>query len=158
MVRSEDGRALEPADNVVVLTGFRPDLSFLSELRLDLDPTLEAPRNIAVEIDPNIHSCGSVRATGAADLAQPEPDLYLVGMKSYGRAPTFLALTGYEQIRSVVAVARRRPRGRRPGSSWCSPTPGSAVAPACSTSPTAPTSGGCCGPVASRRCSRSGRR
>ncbi|WP_322936719.1 NAD(P)-binding domain-containing protein [Nocardioides bizhenqiangii] len=103
VVWSEDGRALAPADNVVLLTGFRPDLSFLSELRLDLDPTLEAPRNIAVEIDPNIHSCGSVRATGAADLAQPEPDLYLVGMKSYGRAPTFLALTGYEQIRSVVA-------------------------------------------------------
>ena len=100
----EDGRALPAADTVVVLTGFRPDLSFLSEMRLDLDPTLEAPRNIAVEIDPNIHSCGSVQATGAADLAQPEPDLYLVGMKSYGRAPTFLALTGYEQVRSVVAA------------------------------------------------------
>ncbi|CAB4715504.1 MAG: SidA/IucD/PvdA family monooxygenase [Actinobacteria bacterium] len=99
----EDGRELPPADTVVVLTGFRPDLSFLSEMRLDLDPTLEAPRKIAAEIDPNIHSCGSVRATGAADLAQPETDLYLVGMKSYGRAPTFLALTGYEQIRSVVA-------------------------------------------------------
>lgn len=100
----EDGRELPAADTVVVLTGFRPDLSFLSEMRLDLDPTLEAPRKIAAEIDPNIHSCGSVQATGAADLAQPEPDLYLVGMKSYGRAPTFLALTGYEQVRSVVAA------------------------------------------------------
>lgn len=100
----EDRRELPAADTVVVLTGFRPDLSFLSEMRLDLDPTLEAPRRIAAEIDPNIHSCGSVRATGAADLAQPEPDLYLVGMKSYGRAPTFLALTGYEQVRSVVAA------------------------------------------------------
>lgn len=100
----EGGRALDPADRVVVLTGFRPDLSFLSEVRLDLDPTLESPRRIAAEIDPNLHSCGSVRATGAADLAQPEPDLYLVGMKSYGRAPTFLALTGYEQVRSVVAA------------------------------------------------------
>lgn len=100
----EDGRELPAADVVVVLTGFRPDLTFLSEMRLDLDPTLEAPRRIAAEIDPNIHSCGSVQATGAADLAQPEPDLYLVGMKSYGRAPTFLALTGYEQVRSVVAA------------------------------------------------------
>lgn len=99
----EDGRSLPAADTVVVLTGFRPDLTFLSEMRLDLDPTLEAPRKIAAEIDPNLHSCGSVQATGAADLAQPEPDLYLVGMKSYGRAPTFLALTGYEQVRSVVA-------------------------------------------------------
>ena len=101
---AEDGRELPAADTVVVLTGFRPDLSFLTEIRLDLDPTLEAPRRIAAEIDPNIHSCGSVQATGAADLAQPEPDLYLVGMKSYGRAPTFLALTGYEQVRSVVAA------------------------------------------------------
>ncbi len=99
---AEDGRTLT-ADRVVVLTGFRPDLSFLSELRLELDPTLQAPVRIAAEIDPNVHSCGSVAATGAADLAQPEPDFYLVGAKSYGRAPTFLALTGYEQVRSVVA-------------------------------------------------------
>ncbi|WP_286343512.1 NAD(P)-binding domain-containing protein [Frondihabitans sucicola] len=100
---SEDGRALPEADLVVALTGFRPDLSFLSEVRLELDATLQAPIRIAAEVDPNVHSCGSVRATGAADLAQPEQDFYLVGAKSYGRAPTFLAMTGYEQIRSVVA-------------------------------------------------------
>ena len=28
----------------------------------------------------------------------------MVGMKSYGRAPTFLLRTGYEQVRSVVAA------------------------------------------------------
>lgn len=100
---SEDGRSLPAADHVAVLTGFRPELSFLSELRLELDATLQAPVRIAAEIDPNVHSCGSVAATGAKDLAQPEPDFYLVGAKSYGRAPTFLALTGYEQVRSVVA-------------------------------------------------------
>lgn len=99
----EDGRALGSAERVVVLTGFRPDLSFLSEVRLELDYRLQAPVRIAAEVDPNIHSCGSVRATGAADLAQPEPNFYVIGAKSYGRAPTFLALTGYEQVRSVVA-------------------------------------------------------
>ena len=97
------GRDLPPADAVVVLTGFRPDLSFLSEMRLDLDPVLQAPRKIAPGIDPNIHSCGTATPTLARDLAHPEPGLYLVGMKSYGRAPTFLAMTGYEQVRSVVA-------------------------------------------------------
>lgn len=101
---SEDGRSLPPADDVRVLTGFRPDLSFLTEMRLDLDPVLQAPRQLAVEIDPNLHSCGSVSPHGARELAQPEPDLYLVGMKSYGRAPTFLAMTGYEQVRSVAAA------------------------------------------------------
>jgi thioredoxin reductase len=100
---AEDGRELASADAVVVLTGFRPDLGFLSELRLDLDPVLQAPSRIAPGIDPNVHSCGTATPTLAADLAQPEPGLYLVGMKSYGRAPTFLAMTGYEQVRSVAA-------------------------------------------------------
>ena len=103
VVVAEDGRELAPADAVVVLTGFRPDLSFLSEMRLDLDPVLQAPRRIAADIDPNVHSCGTATPTLARDLAHPEAGLYLVGMKSYGRAPTFLAMTGYEQVRSVVA-------------------------------------------------------
>jgi thioredoxin reductase len=103
VLTAEDGRELPPADTVVVLTGFRPGLEFLSELRLDLDPVLQAPRRIAPGIDPNLHSCGTATPTLAADLAQPEPGLYLVGMKSYGRAPTFLAMTGYEQVRSVAA-------------------------------------------------------
>ena len=102
---AEDGRPLPAADHVVALTGFRPDLSFLSEMRLELDTVLQAPSKLAPEIDPNVHSCGSVPPHGAAELAHPaEPGLYLVGMKSYGRAPTFLALTGYEQVRSVAAA------------------------------------------------------
>jgi hypothetical protein len=98
-----DGREVAPAEAVVVLAGFRPDLSFLTEMRLDLDPVLQAPRAIAAGIDPNVHSCGTAAPTLARDLAHPEPGLYLVGMKSYGRAPTFLAMTGYEQVRSVTA-------------------------------------------------------
>jgi thioredoxin reductase len=103
VLEAEDGRQLPPADAVVVLTGFRPDLSFLAEMRLDLDPVLQAPRKIAADIDPNVHSCGTATPTLAADLAHPEHGLYLTGMKSYGRAPTFLAMTGYEQVRSIAA-------------------------------------------------------
>jgi NADPH-dependent 2,4-dienoyl-CoA reductase/sulfur reductase-like enzyme len=100
---SEAGGRVEDVDEVVVLTGFRPDLSWLSELRLDLDPILQAPTKLAPLIDPNVHSCGTVYPHGAAELAHPEPGVFLVGMKSYGRAPTFLAMTGYEQVRSVAA-------------------------------------------------------
>lgn len=101
---SVDGRRLTPVDEVIAVTGFRPDLSWLSEARLDLDPVLQAPRALAPLIDPNVHSCGTVYPHGAAELAQPEPGVFVVGMKSYGRAPTFLAMTGFEQVRSVAAA------------------------------------------------------
>ena len=92
------------ADELIVCTGARPDLTMLRELRLDLDPAVEATRSLAPLIDPNLHSCGTVRPHGEAELRQPEPDFYIIGMKSYGRAPTFLMATGYEQARSVVAA------------------------------------------------------
>ncbi|PUB26845.1 pyridine nucleotide-disulfide oxidoreductase [Promicromonospora sp. AC04] len=99
-----DGGLELAVDTIVNATGFRPDLSMLREVRLDLDPVVEAPRAIAPLIDPNQHSCGTVPAHGEADLAHPDDGFYLVGMKSYGRAPTFLLATGYEQVRSVVAA------------------------------------------------------
>ncbi|MFF8013927.1 FAD-dependent oxidoreductase [Streptomyces sp. NPDC007929] len=101
---AEDGRRLDPVDEVIVLTGFRPDLSFLSEVRLGLDERLQAPTALAPLIDPNVHSCGTVYPHGVNELSHPEQGIYLVGMKSYGRAPTFLAMTGYEQVRSISAA------------------------------------------------------
>ena len=101
---SDTGARIEDVDRVVVLTGFRPDLSWLSEIRLGLDPVLQAPVELAPLIDPNVHSCGTVYPHGVAELSHPEPNVFLVGMKSYGRAPTFLAMTGYEQVRSIAAA------------------------------------------------------
>jgi thioredoxin reductase len=103
VLRSVDGRRLGPFDEIIAATGFRPDLTFLRELRLDVDPALESARSLAPLIDPNIHSCGTVPPHGETELRHPEPNVYLVGAKSYGRAPTFLLATGYEQVRSVVA-------------------------------------------------------
>ena len=103
-VTSVDGQRVDDVDEVVVVTGFRPDLGFLSEVRLDLDPALGSPRVLADQIHPDHHSCGDVAPHGHRELAQPEPGLFLVGMKSYGRAPSFLAMTGFEQVRSVVAA------------------------------------------------------
>lgn len=101
-VTGEHGRSLL-VDEVIAATGFRPDLGLTGELRLELDPATEAPVRLAPLIDPNVHSCGTVPPHGEAELAHPETGYYMVGMKSYGRAPTFLLLTGYEQVRSVVA-------------------------------------------------------
>lgn len=99
------GDAIESIDTdvVVVATGFRPDLRMLREIRLDLDEVVEAPRRLAPLIDPNLHSCGTVEPHGFRELQHPEQGFFIVGMKSYGRAPTFLLATGYEQTRSVAA-------------------------------------------------------
>ncbi len=141
------GRSLA-ADELIVATGFRSDLGFLRELRIQLDPAIECPVALAPLIDPNEHSCGTVRPHGAAALAQDEPGFYFAGMKSYGRAPTFLMITGYEQVRSIVAeiagdhVAAARvelvlpetgvcSRGTAPGGTECCGGPVPAAADAC---------------------------
>ncbi len=101
-----DGRSLDlPAvDEIVACTGQRPDLDMTRELRLELDPWLEGVKALGPLIDPNVHSCGSVPPHGHRELSHPEPGFYTIGVKSYGRAPTFLLLTGYEQARSVAAA------------------------------------------------------
>jgi N-acetylglutamate synthase-like GNAT family acetyltransferase len=129
-------------DEIICATGQRPDLSLTSELRLKLDPWLESTEALGPLIDPNMHSCGTVRPHGHRELAHPEPGFYTVGVKSYGRAPTFLMATGFEQARSVVAaiagdlVAADRVELQLPETGVCSAdlTPAGAAT-------------GCCGPT-----------
>jgi hypothetical protein len=103
-ILDDAGAALAVVDEIVAVTGLRPDLGPLRELRLELDPVMEAPRALAPLIDPNVHSCGTVPPHGEAQLRHPEPGFYVAGMKSYGRAPTFLMVTGYEQVRSIACA------------------------------------------------------
>jgi thioredoxin reductase len=130
------------ADELIVATGFRPDPSMLREVRLSLDPWLESAAGIGAMIDPNLHSCGTVRPHGANELAHPEAGFYIAGMKSYGRAPTFLLATGYEQVRSIVAAlvgdteAAARVELELPETGVCSTRPKARVKAASS----------CCGP------------
>ena len=163
VIVADDARELAPVDEIIAATGFRPDWSLLSEVRLDLDPATESPRALAPLIDPNVHSCGTVRPHGAEELKHPDANVYAVGMKSYGRAPTFLLLTGYEQARSVVSAiagdwdAARRVELVLPETGVCSTDFGAenttaCCAPAASAVVTSPrsarvlsVSGACCG-------------
>ena len=100
--RDEDAH-IDQVDEIISNTGSRPNLEMIREIRTGLDASLESVAELAELIDPNIHSCGTVRPHGEQELRQPEQDFYIVGSKSYGRAPTFLMTTGYEQVRSVIA-------------------------------------------------------
>ncbi len=156
-------------DEIICATGQRPDLSLSNELRLKLDPWLESTEPLGPLIDPNLHSCGTVRPHGHRELAHPEPGFYTVGVKSYGRAPTFLMATGFEQARSVVAAlagdleAADRVELDLPETGVCSigPTDSDAGSEACCGAPAAeslaakpvtpvvasqPAASSCCGP------------
>lgn len=152
-LRSVDGTEVTDVDEVIVVTGFRPDFSFLSEVRLDLDPALGSARALADQIHPDHHSCGDVAPHGYRELAQPEPGLFLVGMKSYGRAPSFLAMTGFEQVRSVVAAldgdleAAGRVELVLPETGVCNGAGAFDAPDALAVSPVS--GGGCCGPSTS---------
>lgn len=145
-------------DEIIANTGARPDLSMLREVRVQTDPALESVPELAELIDPNIHSCGTVRPHGELELRQPEENFYIVGAKSYGRAPTFLMATGYEQVRSIAAwldgdlEAARRVELDLPETGVCS-SDGAVGATCCS--PTLSTNeeknsgaGACCPPSA----------
>lgn len=138
LVGARGGELLEhDTDLVVNATGFRPDLGMLREVRLDLDEIVEAPARLAPLIDPNVHTCGTVEPHGFAELQQPEHAFFVVGMKSYGRAPTFLLATGYEQVRSITAwlagdlAAASAVQLTLPATGVCSTDAGSAIDPCC---------------------------
>jgi thioredoxin reductase len=144
-----DRKAMIPhIDEIIANTGSRPDFNFLRELRLNISNSLESVEAIAELIDPNIHSCGTVRAHGELELKHPEKNFYIVGSKSYGRAPTFLMATGYEQVRSIVAMldgdleAARKVELDLPETGVCSSDAGSAC---CGTSTAKTDSNSCCG-------------
>lgn len=137
-------------DRIVVATGFQPDFSFLRELRIAVDPAVEAPTHLAPLIDPNHHSCGTVPPHGVDELSHPEKDFYIAGSKSYGRAPTFLMMTGYEQVRSIVAelagdhAAARRVELVLPETGVCSGAPTAGETPGCCGGPALEAVNACC--------------
>lgn len=146
-----DGKIVSTeVDRIVVAAGFRPNLDMLREVRLDLDDVVEAPTILAPMIDPNIHSCGTVRPHGVDELSHTDKNFFVVGTKAYGRAPTFLMKTGYEQVRSIADELAGNHEAARiieldlPQTGVCSSKPQTSATVA----PTAAASGdSCCGPV-----------
>jgi thioredoxin reductase len=94
------GRELE-TDELIALTGFRPDHSFLSELPLELAPATEGGAHLAAAVA-RVTDCLSVPCVKPADLGSGEPGFFFAGHKSYGRSRTFLLSTGYAQLAQIL--------------------------------------------------------
>ena len=94
-------------DAVVGLTGYRPDLSFLSELALEIGPASEGPARLARAVS-TITDCLSPPMVREEDLLTGEPGFQFVGGKSYGRFNTFLLKTGQAHLESVLSLVGAR--------------------------------------------------
>jgi hypothetical protein len=84
-------------DEIVGLTGYRPDFSLLSELAIEIHPPTEGSARLARALS-NVADCLSVPTLAPSDLDSGEPGFHLAGAKSYGRARTFLLKSGYSQL------------------------------------------------------------
>ena len=90
-------------DHVIVATGYKPDHAMVSELQTAFDPIYEAPAGMRRVLDIARTACAAVPPHGEAELRHPEPNFYVVGMRSFGRASSFLMRAGYEQVRTIAA-------------------------------------------------------
>jgi hypothetical protein len=88
-------------DVVCGFTGHRPDLSFLSELALEISPVTEGAAGIDRKLS-NVTDCLHVPQLAAEDLASGEPGFHLIGHKSYGRSSAFLLKDGLLQLETIV--------------------------------------------------------
>jgi hypothetical protein len=88
-------------DAVVALTGFRPNLSFVSELALEISPATEGPARLSRALA-NVTDCLSLPAVSPDDLGSGEPGFHLLGAKSYGRSRTFLLRTGLAHLEAIL--------------------------------------------------------
>jgi hypothetical protein len=97
---------IEEADRVIVNTGFGPDLTLLGELQVHTCYATFGTMPLATALL-GATDCLSAPAMSVDQLVHPEPDLFVLGHKAYGRNPNFLLEGGYRQVADVVAHLAR---------------------------------------------------
>lgn len=92
-------------DRIVAAVGFRPDLMLTRELQAKLCYATEGAFNLAAALlGETGGDCLAVGGFGPDSLVHPEPNFFILGMKSYGRTPDFLLKTGIEQVAMVMQM------------------------------------------------------
>ena len=91
-------------DAVVSLTGYRPDLRFLTELPLEISPATEGAARLSRALGDPADGL-TVPRLEARDLESGEPGFFLVGAKSYGRSRNFLLQAGFAQLETILGLA-----------------------------------------------------
>jgi hypothetical protein len=100
--------AVEESDQVIINAGFGPDNSLYRELQIHECYASRGPMKLSAALLAAAGAdCLDTPVAGVEALASPEPDFYILGAKSYGRANTFLLEAGYRQVAEVIAKLAR---------------------------------------------------
>ena len=93
---------------VMVCTGFRPDLDLLRELQAHWCWGTDGPMKLSATLLSNASGdCLQAPASGAEALLHPEPRLFVLGAKSYGRRSDFLLTRGHAQVVDALQLLAR---------------------------------------------------
>jgi hypothetical protein len=86
-------------ERIIANVGYSPDTNLTRELQVDEDFATLGPRKLtgAKSFDP-------LKSAGPESLKHPEPNFFVLGVKSYGRNPNFLLRVGFEQVRDVFTI------------------------------------------------------
>jgi thioredoxin reductase len=91
-------------DRVIASVGYSPDGTLYRELQIQECPATLAPLGVAAALAKHPGDGLTPPALGPAALRTPEPNFYVLGAKSFGRAGAFLMRTGFEQVRDVFTL------------------------------------------------------
>ena len=93
-------------DAVVSNVGLRPDASVHSELQVHLCYASDGPMRLAASLLGASGDCLQQAVPGPEVLTSPEPNFFVLGMKSYGRSSAFLLRVGAEQVSAVAGLVQ----------------------------------------------------
>lgn len=105
----------QSTDSVVVRhvfahVGYRPDTKITAELQVHYCYASEGPMKLAAAMiaasggSGGGGDCLAQVLPGPGTLLNPEPDFFIIGMKSYGRGSAFLLRLGFEQVQHVLTL------------------------------------------------------
>ena len=95
-------------DRVVALTGYVGDHTIYRQLQVYECWATSGPMKLsAALLASSSLDCLAQTSQGAETLTNPEPDFFILGIKSYGRNSTFLMQVGWEQVDEVFSLIDR---------------------------------------------------
>jgi hypothetical protein len=90
-------------DEIIALTGFRPNLDMLRELTAEFSGISEGVSGLYRALT-NITDCLAKIDIKPQALQTGEPNFFVVGIKSYGRNPGFLLKSGVDQLEAIFTL------------------------------------------------------